>query len=135
MAVEPMEPSLFDLEKHEHLVPLFTNVHIACIEKDFTIATFIPPLDNAKVQSWWQRRASEVTAGTRDIIFMMAPNGSALAGVVMLSKPDWETGPFRAYVEKLLVSPTYRRMGVAWKLMRKLEEVAKKEGRTLLVMC
>lgn len=51
----------------------------------------------------------------------------------MLSKPYWETGPFRGYVEKLLVSPLCRRVGVARALMLKVEEVAREKGRTLLV--
>ena len=54
-------------------------------------------------------------------------------GVVMLSKPPSEKGPFRAWVEKLLVSPSFRRRGVARKLMKKLEELGKASGRTLLV--
>lgn len=63
----------------------------------------------------------------------MAPDGSTLASVVMLSKPCRETGPFRASVGKLFVSLRCRRMGVAKNLMWKLEEVAEEQGRTLLV--
>ena len=57
----------------------------------------------------------------------------AVAGVVMLSKPVSQTGPFRGIVEKLFVAPSWRRKGVAKLLMRKLEEVARRDGRTMLV--
>jgi GNAT superfamily N-acetyltransferase len=51
----------------------------------------------------------------------------------MLNKPFAETGPFRAEVLKLFASPTHQRKGIAKLQMVKLEEVARKEGRTLLV--
>jgi GNAT superfamily N-acetyltransferase len=47
--------------------------------------------------------------------------------------PVSETGTFRDIVEKLLVSPEHRRKGIAKVLMLKLEEIARVEGRTLLV--
>ena len=59
--------------------------------------------------------------------------GIVVAGIVALSKPPSETGPFHGIVEKLLVSPSFRRRGVATALMMKLEEVASVEGRPLLV--
>lgn len=129
-----MEPILFDPQMHQHLLSHFADLHIACIEQDFTIATFIPPLSHDKTLKWWQQQADEVLTRKRKIFFMMASDDSStLAGVVMLGKPSWETGPFRASVEKLLVSTKCRRMGVAKKLMLELERVAKEQGRTMLV--
>jgi len=76
----------------------------------------------------------------RTIIFAAQPSPEwsnteerLVAGIVMLSKPPSETGPFRGIVEKLLVSPSFRRRGVATTLMVVLEEVARAEGRPLLV--
>lgn len=56
-----------------------------------------------------------------------------LIGYVSLSKPMSETGPFRGPVEKLLVNPRFRKRGIARQMMEKIEVVARKEGRTLLV--
>jgi GNAT superfamily N-acetyltransferase len=56
-----------------------------------------------------------------------------VAGVVMLDKPQTQTVPHTSWVEKLLVLPEWRRKGVTKRMMLKLEEVAKVEGRTLLV--
>lgn len=47
--------------------------------------------------------------------------------------PVTETGPFRGYVEKMLVDPKYRQRGIARQLMAKLEDVAREKGRTVLV--
>ncbi|KAI4284533.1 MAG: hypothetical protein L6R38_001356 [Xanthoria sp. 2 TBL-2021] len=65
----------------------------------------------------------------------MAPDKSRdVTGVVMLWKPEAETGPFRAMVEKLLVSPDWRRKGVGRALMKDLEDVALEKGKTLLML-
>lgn len=57
-----------------------------------------------------------------------------VAGFVSLWKPESETGPFRADVEKLLVSPYHRRRGIARSLMRLLEATARKDGRWSLLL-
>lgn len=89
------------------------------------------------MQTWWEARAQEVVAGRRVIVMQLIPNDETgneeLAGYVALSMPETETGPFRGEVEKLLVSPDHREKGVAKAVMKKLEEVAKEKGRTLLV--
>jgi GNAT superfamily N-acetyltransferase len=83
---------------------------------------------------WWEARVDEVRTGTRSIMFASPDREeSMVAGVVMLSKPPSETGPFRGIVEKLLVNPSLRRRGVATTLMLKLEEAAAAEGQPLLV--
>ena len=111
-----------------------------CITNDHTLAFFLPPLSASEIFSYWQSQAAKVAAGSQAIIVQQATNDAGqeeVAGFVVLShaKPVAETGPFRGEVEKLLVSPNYRRRGVARRLMRKLEEVARGEGRTLLVSC
>lgn len=88
--------------------------------------------------NWW---SDTLQSSTNTGIMIFVKMGDALepddkgelAGYVFLEKPFSETGPFRASVQKLLVSPKYRRRGIARILMAKLEEVAREEGRTLIV--
>lgn len=106
-------PVLFDPLSPEHLslIPSFADIHIACIETDNTIATFLPPLRRDAIEEWWHCRVSEVAAEQRVIVMMLANNAGEVrevAGYVMLGKPVTETGPFRGSVEKLLVSPKFR---------------------------
>lgn len=79
----------------------------------------------------------EVVSGGRHIIIHLTPSPSdgkeEVVGVVMLDKPQTQTVPHTAWVEKLLVSPEWRRKGVTKRMMGKLEEVARSEGRLLLV--
>jgi GNAT superfamily N-acetyltransferase len=129
---------LFNFLQHSHLLPSIASLHMACILHDHTLATFLPPLSHSKVLKMWQGWAADVERGSRFIIMVLAPLDSAsssaeVAGVVMLNMPFVETRPFRAEVLKLFTSPNHRRKGIAKRLMVKLEEVARKEGTTLLV--
>jgi ribosomal protein S18 acetylase RimI-like enzyme len=61
---------------------------------------------------WWKDRAADAAEGKRIIIMALAEDGEGqeqLAGYVILYRPLTETGPFRGSVEKLLVSPNFRR--------------------------
>lgn len=128
-----LQPTRYD-PSHSDLLLQFASLHIACITRDHTIATFLPPLSHLKIDTWWQDRANEVISGSREILFVMAPNKSReVTGVVMLREAEAETGPFRGMVEKLLVSPDWRRKGVGRALMKGLEDVAREKGKTLLV--
>lgn len=125
---------------HLQLLPSIASLHMACINSDNTLATFLPPLDHSKVLKFWQGYAEDVSEDLRHIIMVLVPSppGSeteaVVAGVVVLYKPESETGPFRADVLKLFTSPEHRRKGIAKRLMVKLEEVARGNGRTLLML-
>lgn len=134
---------IFDPVKHDYLVPAFASIHEDCIETDNTLATFHPPFQHpnpetpdTRVLEYWKNNVARATEGTKIIFMQMVVSESGqeeLAGYVALGIQATETGPFRGSVEKLLVSPRYRRMGIAKRLMSKLEEVALMRGTTLLV--
>ncbi|KAK1965693.1 hypothetical protein LY78DRAFT_658044 [Colletotrichum sublineola] len=131
---------IFSPADHGHLIPYLAALHAACISSDRTLATFLPPLSHEKLLGWWKDRIAEVTAGTRIMLILLdesepgsKPKGTELMGVVMLLMPYSETGPFRGFVEKLLISPKFRRRGGARMLMSALEGEAVQRGRTLLV--
>ncbi|KAG4440156.1 hypothetical protein IFR05_004365 [Cadophora sp. M221] len=132
-------PILYDPNKHLHLISSLASLHAECITSPpYTIATFLPPLSIPRMEAWWTARAAEVAAGSRHIIMQLASDpktgNEEVAGYVMLDMPESETGPFRGGVEKLLVSPRWREKGIARRVMRKLEEIARREGRGLLML-
>lgn len=57
-----------------------------------------------------------------------------VSGVISLSLPASETGPFRANVQNLFVSRFHRRRGTASALMLELEEQARKNDRWNLIL-
>ncbi|KAI5917089.1 acetyltransferase [Camillea tinctor] len=127
--------------EHAHLIPYIAALHAACISQDQVIATFLPPLHHEKLLAWWKDAIAEVGAGTRLISLLLdetapgsPPKGTELVGVVTLSMPAAETAAHRGVVEKLFVTPKYRRRGAARALMGYLEAEARTRGRVLLLM-
>lgn len=132
--------ALFSPSQHSHLIPYLAAIHASCITHDRTIATFLPPLSHEKLLTWWKERIAEVNDGKRLIFILLnqpepsaRPKGPDVMGVVMLSMPYSETGPFRGIVEKLLVHKSFRGKGGARTLINALEAEAAKRGRTTLV--
>ena len=145
-----LTPSL--LTSHPSIIPSIARLHASCILIDGTLATFIPPLDPTILTNWWQARYEETLRSERIIIVIMTiasepptppPVTSSteinalptlIAGVVTLSTPFSETGPFRGTVEKLLICHSHRRLGLARLLMGELEAVALEHGKTILTL-
>ncbi len=119
------------LAKHPHLLKGIAELHFACIEKDTLLTHFEEPLDVSKVRSYWALAMCE--AG-REIIFIHGASKDEVAAVVMLNKPFINTGFADATIANLLVGEKYRRMNMSRDLMRKVEEVAKAAGKTLIVV-
>ncbi|KAI1634915.1 acetyltransferase [Biscogniauxia mediterranea] len=141
---------LYSPAEHAHLIPYIAALHAACISQDQVIATFLPPLHHEKLLGWWKDAIAEAGRGSRLISLLLLdddesaaatttdtstpPKGTELVGVVTLSMPPSETGAHRGVVEKLFVSPKYRRRGGARTLMAHLEAEALKRGRKLLIL-
>lgn len=133
-------PVVFNPEAHKHLIPSIVATHESCIlHPPYSGGTFLPPLDLQVMQAWWQAQVEEVEAGVREILIHIVPKAGAqdeeeeVVGVVMLNIPVAPTAPFRGYVEKLCVKHEWRGRGIAGQLMKLVDRVALKRGRTVLV--
>jgi ribosomal protein S18 acetylase RimI-like enzyme len=126
-------PRLYNPQTDAHHLSSIAALHAACITQDNTLATFLPPLSHTKILASWTIWAEEVIAGSRIIVLQLSSDESNVAGVVSLYMPDTETGKHRSEVGRLLVSPDYRKRGLARELMRVLEEVARERERWLVV--
>ena len=142
MSSNPVKTTLYNATTHAHLIPTITEIHIAStLDDGRTLADFRPPFTPTKrttIERWWADRLTRTHGPdhTDEVILAFCPdeNGQeALAGYVQLHMPVDECGPFRAYVQKLFVSPDFRRRGVARALMARLEDVAMERGRWNLV--
>lgn len=118
---------------HTSFLPSIAHLHEACIITDNLMATFMPPLSHDKILASWTLWSEEVKAGSRLIILQLSSDESEVAGVVSLNMPDTETGKHRSEVGRLLVSPDFRKRGMARELMRALEDVARDKGRWMVV--
>lgn len=136
-SIIPFSPS-----QHAHFIPAIIQMHMDCIMSDGALLRFHPPFTpekRQKMESFWNERLSQISTGRRiTLIALVSTDGKEqgdVAGIIELGMPEADTGPFRADVEMLMVSPNYRRRGLANKLINDLEEIAKQKRRTLLVSC
>lgn len=138
--MEQINITRFSPSEHGKFLPAIIQMHIDCIESDGSLLRFHPPFHlekRQKMESFWKARLSQISTGHRITLIALASSDGKqeadIAGIVELGMPEADTGPFRGDLEMLMVSPKYRRRGLASKLMDELEEIAKEEKRTLLV--
>ncbi|MBE4909075.1 GNAT family N-acetyltransferase [Bacillus luteolus] len=89
---------------------------------------FLPPLGMSEARAYW-----DGVLQTECILFI-AKVGNEISGTVQLHLNMKANGCHRAEVAKLMTHPGFRRMGIGRQLMERLEEKAKSEGRSLLVL-
>ncbi|KAF2227855.1 acyl-CoA N-acyltransferase [Elsinoe ampelina] len=133
------DPIIFDPDRHFHLIPQITRIHIQAVLQDNAVATFLPPFDldsdgiDPKVLDYWTANVAQIRTGSRFIVFLLA-EGDEVAGYVTVSLASVPTIAHRAGVEKLFVSPKHRRKGIAATLMRAIEVEARSRGKTMLLL-
>ncbi len=108
------------------------DVLIDCVEGGASVS-FMLPLPREKAVAFWRGVAAGVARGER--VLLVAEDGEGqLLGTVQLVMAMPENQPHRADIAKMLVHRKARRRGVAQRLMAAVEDEARKEGKTVLVL-
>ena len=108
------------------------DVLIDCVEGGASVS-FMAPLSREKAEAFWRHVVDGVTKGERVLIIAQDDEGRVLGTVqLILSLP--ENQPHRADVAKMLVHRKARRRGIAQRLVAAIEEEARIEGKTVLVL-
>ena len=94
--------------------------------------SFLPPMAVDLAREFYRRAAADVAAGRK--ILLAGWVGGKLSGTVMLDLATPPNQPHRAEVQKLLVHPDARRLGLARALMLRAELEAARAGRSLLTL-
>ncbi len=89
---------------------------------------FLPPMEQVDAADYWR------TVLGPDIILLIARLQGRIVGSVQLHLSQKQNGRHRAEIAKLMTHPSYRRNGVGRRLMERVEEVAKQEQRSLIVL-
>ncbi|CAJ0773283.1 GNAT family N-acetyltransferase [Ralstonia chuxiongensis] len=113
-------------------VDALADVLIDCVEGGASVS-FMWPLSRDKAQTFWRGVAEGVARGERALLIAEDEAG-AIHGTVQLVLAQPENQPHRADVAKMLVHRRARRKGVAQRLMAAIEEEARAEGKTVLVL-
>lgn len=113
-------------------VPALCAVLIDCVEGGASVS-FMHPMTEAKAAAFWTGVADGVARGERALL-VAEDEGGVIVGSVQLVLALPENQPHRADVAKMLVHRRARRRGIAGRLMAAVEDVARAEGRRVLVL-
>ena len=108
------------------------DVLVDCVEGGASVS-FMLPLARDKALAFWRGVADGVARGERALLVAEDAHG-AIVGTVQLIMAMPDNQPHRADVAKMLVHRRARRAGVGRQLLAALDEVAKEEGKTVLVL-
>ena len=108
------------------------DVLIDCVEGGASVS-FMLPLPREKALSFWRGVAEGVVRGERVLLVAEDAEGRVVGTVQMImSLPDNQ--PHRGDIAKMLVHRSARRRGVAQRLMAAIDDAAREEGKTVLVL-
>ena len=113
-------------------IDALADVLIDCVEGGASVS-FMAPLSQDKARAFWRNVAEGVARGERALLIAEDEAG-AIHGTVQLVLAQPENQPHRADVAKMLVHRRARRQGVAQRLMAAIEDEARAEGKTVLVL-
>ncbi|MFC0044496.1 GNAT family N-acetyltransferase [Metabacillus iocasae] len=110
----------------EHIDEL-SELLIQVVEAGASIG-FLPGLQLADAYDYWR------SVGRSDVLLFVAKINNQIAGTVQLHLCTKQNGSHRVEIAKLMTHPNYRRNGIGRYLMKKAEERAQYEGKTLIVL-
>ena len=93
---------------------------------------FVAPFLPREAAAWWRSISAEIETGR--VILLVAREGDRIVGTAQLRLALLPNARHRAEVAKLLVHRQARRRGIARGLLAAIESLARREGRTLLVL-
>jgi len=97
------------------------------------IVSFVLPFSLAAARAFWREKILPGVEEGKPVV-LLARSGGEIVGTVQMIL-DWPPNQrHRAEVAKLLVLPKARRRGVGRALMSAIEEVARREMRTLITL-
>ena len=113
-------------------VEALADVLIDCVEGGASVS-FMLPLAREKAVAFWRGVADGVARAERVLLVAQNADGE-IVGTVQLITALPDNQPHRADVAKMLVHRKARRRGIAQRLMSALDDVARAEGKTVLVL-
>ncbi|MBQ5946160.1 GNAT family N-acetyltransferase [Massilia sp. ST3] len=109
-----------------------TDLLLDCVEGGASVS-FMLPLERSKARSFWQGVLDGIKRGERTLLVAQDEDGT-IVGTVQLITAMPDNQPHRGDIAKLLVHRQARKSGVGRQLMLAIEEEAKRQQRTVLVL-
>ncbi len=105
----------------------------ACVNEGSSVG-FLAPLSIEEASSYWDDVSILLQKGNLYLFILTSATTNAILGTVQLVTIPKLTHGHRAEVVKLLVQPSARRLGIARKLMEKVEDFALGLGKQFLTL-
>jgi ribosomal protein S18 acetylase RimI-like enzyme len=121
----------FDPEQAGKYIDQLAGLLMDAVESGASVG-FLPPLGKPEALAYWRDVIAAMRQGRR--VLAAALEGNLVQGSVQLDLEMRANGNHRAEAMKLFVHRRARRRGLAKALMSELEAMARRLGRTLLVM-
>ena len=112
-------------------VEALADVLVDCVEGGASVS-FMWPLPRERALAFWRGVAEGVARGER--VLLIAEDAEGIVGTVQLITGLPDNQPHRADVAKMLVHRRARRRGIAQRLMAAVDDEARAERRTVLVL-
>jgi GNAT superfamily N-acetyltransferase len=94
---------------------------------------FVAGVTQAQTEGWWSARSARVADGTITV-FVARDGDGRIVGSTLIERSVNPNSPHRAEIGKVIVDRSMRRQGVATALMRAAEDLARAEGRWMLIL-
>ncbi|NVM79817.1 GNAT superfamily N-acetyltransferase [Duganella sp. SG902] len=122
-------------EAREHAAPLaeaLADVLIDCVEGGASVS-FMLPLPRARALAFWHGVLEDVARQER-VLLVAQTTAGCIIGTVQLITALPDNQPHRADVAKMLVHRDARRRGVAAQLLAAVDQAAREEAKSVLVL-
>ncbi|RYF27032.1 MAG: GNAT family N-acetyltransferase [Comamonadaceae bacterium] len=113
-------------------IEALADVLIDCVEGGASVS-FMAPLPRAKALDFW-RGVAEGVARNERVLLVAQDAAGTIVGTAQLITAMPDNQPHRADVAKMLVHRQARRQGVAQQLMAAVDDAARAQGKTVLVL-
>ncbi len=113
-------------------VDALADVLIDCVEGGASVS-FMLPISRMTAVEFWRKVADGVAHGER-VLLVAEDEAGQILGTVQVITSQPENQPHRADVAKMLVHRKARRQGIAQQLMVAADDVARAEGKSVLVL-
>lgn len=113
-------------------VDALADLLLDCVEGGASVS-FMWPLPRERARVFWAGVAEGVRAGER-VLLIGEDAAGRIIGTVQLIVAQPDNQPHRADVAKMLVHRSARRRGLAQRLLVAVEQTAREEGKSVLVL-
>lgn len=104
-----------------------------CVRAGASIG-FLAGITEEEAQAYWAKVAADAAAGAKLVLAAREEATGAIIGSAQLALESRPNGRHRAEVQKVMVRPACRRLGIARRLMAELEAQARARGVWLLFL-